>query len=481
MLVRYGEIAVKTWRFRKQLEELLLRNIMKGLEKNKIEGARGRIEDGRIIVEGYREEDENKVLNVICKIFGVKSASPAIEVQFKTIEDIVKIAEETWREEVKGKSFAVRCRRVGKHNFTSKDVEKSIGMILEKYAREVDLENPEIELHVEIRHDKAYLYKDIVPGPGGLPLGSEGKALALVSGGFDSPVAAWLVMRRGVKIDFLTISLAGELDLIPSLKVITYLADEWEIGYEPKIYIAHAEDLVKAIRERVRREVWNIVYKKALYYIADNICRRQRGYRAIVTGDVIGQVSSQTLDNLYSTSIGIVTPIIRPLAGYDKDEIIELSRRIGTYNLSMEVSEYCAIFAERPKTWSTPEEIMLEFYKIKNIIDKIIDTKIETVTLSEAKIILESLREKIIVNDIKINEIPDNAVILDVRPRKTFKLKLDSKDVRIVECSLDNVFNIVDSLGRDKTYIIFCTSPLVSRYLASKLREKGYNAYSLIL
>ncbi|NPB01227.1 MAG: tRNA 4-thiouridine(8) synthase ThiI [Crenarchaeota archaeon] len=481
VLVRYGEIAVKTWRFRRQLEELLLKNILKGLKKNKIEEARGRVEDGRIIVEGFRSEDESKVLNVVCKIFGVKSASLAVEVQFKKLEDIVKIAEDLWREEVKGKSFAVRCRRVGKHDFTSKDVERSIGMILEKYAREVDLENPEVELHVEIRHDKAYLYKDIVPGPGGLPLGSEGKALALVSGGFDSPVAAWLIMRRGVKIDFLTVSLAGELDLVPSLKVITYLADEWEIGHEPRIYVAHAEDLVKVIRERVRREVWNIVYKKALYYIADNICRRYRGYRAIVTGDVIGQVSSQTLDNLYSTSIGTTTPIIRPLAGYDKDEIIELSRKIGTYRLSMEVSEYCAVFAERPKTWSTPEEIMLEFYKIKNIVDKIIDRNIEILTLSEAKMILESLKEKIKINEIKINEIPDNSVILDVRPRKTFKLKIDSKDVKIIECSLDNVFSIVSSLGKDRTYIIFCTSPLVSRYIASKLREKGYNAYSLAL
>ncbi|NPA23038.1 MAG: tRNA 4-thiouridine(8) synthase ThiI [Crenarchaeota archaeon] len=481
LLVRYGEIAVKTWRFRKQLEKLLLRNILKGLEKEGMHHIKGRIEDGRIIIDELKDEQESKIIDVVRRVFGVKSLSPSIEITFRNIQEIVQVAEDLWREHVKGKSFAIRCRRVGKHDFTSKDVEKSIGIALAKYAREIDLKNPEIELYVEIRGDRAYLYREIIPGPGGLPLGSEGRALALVSGGFDSPVAAWLVMKRGVKIDFLTVSLAGELDLAPSLKVITYLAERWEIGYNPRIFIVHAESLVKAIRERVRKEVWNIVYKKALYYIADQVCRRFRGYRAMVTGDVIGQVSSQTLDNLFSTSQGLVTPIIRPLAGFDKDEIVDLARKIGTYDLSMEVSEYCAVFAERPKTWSTPEEVMIEFYKIKKVVDEMINKNISIVSLDEAKILIEALKHRTVMTDLRAEDVPDGAVILDVRPRRDFKLRLDSKDVKIVECSIDDVFRIVESLGRDKTYIVYCSSPLVSRYIASKLREGGYTAYSLVL
>ncbi len=479
VLVRYGEIAVKTWRFRTQLERLLLKNIMKGLRKIGVENVKGRIEDGRIIIENFKEDEQEKIIDIIRRVFGVKSASPAVEISFKNLQDIVRIAENLWKRDVEGRTFAIRCRRVGKHDFTSKDVEREVGIALAKYARDVDLRNPEVELYIEVRNEKAYLYKDIIPGPGGLPLGSEGRALALVSGGFDSPIAAWLVMKRGVKVDFLTVSLAGELDLLPSLRVIVHLADNWEIGYSPRIFIAHGEDLVKAIRDRVRKEVWNVVYKRALYYIADQLCRRYRGYRAIVTGDVIGQVSSQTLDNLYSSSQGIVTPIIRPLAGFDKDEIIDLARRVGTYDLSMEVSEYCAVFAERPKTWSTPEEIMLEFYKIKNIVDNIVNSRIEVVTLEEAKIIIESLKSKTEVPVIDVKNIPDNAVVLDIRPRRTFKLKLDSKNVDIVECSIDDVFKVASSLGTNRIYLVYCTSPLVSRYVVSKLRERGFSAYSL--
>ncbi len=482
ILVRYGEIAVKSWRIRRKLEKLLLRNIIEGL---KIRGLdkhvdKCEIENGRVIISLKDTGKIRDILETIRKVFGIKSISPSIEIEFRDLHDIVKVCEELWKDVVKDKSFAVRCRRVGKHNFTSRDVEREVGEVLRKYAKKVDLENPEVEIYVEIRNERAYLYDEVIEGPGGLPIGSEGKALALVSGGFDSPVAAWLVMRRGIIVDFMTISLAGELDLLPALKVITRLADEWCIGYKPRIFIVHAEDLVEKIRKNVKLELWNVIYKRCLYYIADLICRA-RAYKAIITGDVIGQVSTQTLDNLYSTSINIITPIIRPLIGFDKDDIINLARKIGTYQLSIEVSEYCAIFSEKPKTWTTPEEVELEFYKVKKYVDYIFRNNIEEINIDIAKTIIESIEKKIKDIDIEnINNLSEDAILLDIRPRKEFKININRDNIKVIETSIDDVFKIAEKYGKDNTYLVYCKSPLVSRYVALKLRERGYNAYSLL-
>ena len=337
IIVRYGEIAVKTGRIRSELERRLISNILSGLERSKLrEGVKVCREEGRIYVYLGDPAQSNEVISVLRRVFGIKSLSPAVETLFRTIDDIVETAVTLWADLVKNRTFAVRCHRVGKHEFTSKDVEARVGEALLKFAKGVDLERPDVELKVEIRHNRAFFFTEEIRGPGGLPLGSEGKALALVSGGFDSPVAAWYVMRRGVMVDFLTVSLAGELDLLPALRVIDVLVDKWCIGYDPKIYVVHSEILVREIRENVKVELWNVVYKRCLYYIAETIALRN-GYRALITGDVIGQVSSQTLDNMYSSEFGLRVPVLRPLAGFDKDEIIEKARQIGTYEYSCQV------------------------------------------------------------------------------------------------------------------------------------------------
>jgi len=475
VLVRYGEIAVKTGRVREELERRLVVNIVRGLEREGLaQHIQIRREAGRIFIY-VSQELMSRVIDVLRRVFGVKSVSPSVEVKFTMLDDIVKVAESLWADTVRGKTFAVRCHRVGKHSFTSRDVEAKVGEALVRYSRGVNLENPEVELKIEIRGDRAYLYVDEISGPGGLPLGSEGRAIALVSGGFDSPVAAWMVMRRGVCVDFLTVSLAGELDLLPALRVLNVLIDRWCIGYDPKVYIVHAEDLVKAIRENIKVELWNIVYKRCLYYIAEKIAL-QGGYRAIVTGDVIGQVSSQTLDNLYSTEFGLKIPVLRPLVGLDKDEVIQKAREIGTYEYSCQVAEYCAIFSTKPKTWSTPEEVELEFSKIRHIVDELVKEKVTVLRGAEVSGLISTLQMKI--QNLDTEEVPSGSVILDVRPRKVPKLRLDGAE--IIETTIDNVFEIVSRLGKDRTYLVYCTSPLVSRYVAVKLRELGYKAYSLV-
>ncbi len=199
VLVRYSEIAVKAHSTSSKMETLLRRNIEEALEAHGATYGRIVVEEGRLIIEeaGY------DAAKAAARVFGVKSVSPAVEVGFGGLDDIVEAGVNYFCERVKGKIFRVRARRAGTHDFTSKDIEKALGAkLLESCgARKVDLTSPEYTAYVEVRGGKAYFYDEVIEGPGGLPLGSEDKVLVLFSGGFDSTAAAWLVMKRGAPVD----------------------------------------------------------------------------------------------------------------------------------------------------------------------------------------------------------------------------------------------------------------------------------------
>ena len=201
LLLRLGEITIKGTRTRRRFEGLLLRNIGDALSSVGVSFTLRR-EGGRVFVYA---SDEGRALDVLRRVFGIKSISSTKEIEFSALEDLVEKAEVYFADLVKGKSFAVRARRVGTHAFTSLDIERLVGAALLKYAARVDLESPEVTAYIEVRGNRAYFYTDVVRAYGGLPIGSEGKVLALVSGGFDSAVAAWYMLRRGAEVHYLSL------------------------------------------------------------------------------------------------------------------------------------------------------------------------------------------------------------------------------------------------------------------------------------
>lgn len=477
IIIRYSEIAVKTNRIRSKFEAKLIKNIINAFKKNNIDVKKLKIIKipGRVFIKILSNEiNTRELVNILQRIFGIKSISPAYEFKFFNLDELANVCEILLKDVVKDKIFAVRCRRVGKHEFTSKDVERVIGEKLRNYAKGVNLENPEIEIYLEIRNSKAYVYTEIIQGPGGLPLGTQGKGIALISGGFDSPVAAWFVMKRGVTIDVLYCNFAGYLDLIPTLKVIYTLLSNWSYGYEPKIYIVNGEKIVQEIRSKINVEYWNLIFKKILFKIAE-ILAKKIGAKCIVTGEVIGQVSSQTLDNIYSTSFGIEIPIIRPLAGFDKDEIIKIAKKIGTYEYSKNVEEFCAIFSSKPKTKSNPDEVNKEFSKIEYIINDLINN-MKIYTLNEIEHIIKSF--ELHDEEIEIEKIPENAILLDLRDEKSFNQWHLPGAINV---KIEDIDKVIEQFGKNKTYVLYCKTSLLSRYLASYLRSKGVKAFSLKL
>ncbi|WP_069807672.1 tRNA uracil 4-sulfurtransferase ThiI [Vulcanisaeta thermophila] len=470
LLIGYGEVAIKGPGTRRRMENLLMRNIMEGLKKAGIE-ARVSRSQGRLLVE-VSDDRAKDAVDLVSRVFGVKFVAPAREYVVHSINDIVNAAVREWASLVKDKVFAVRSHRVGVHGFTSMDINREVGAALRQYARGVDLERPDVELHIEVRGDRAYLFHEVVKGPGGLPLGSEGKVLALISGGLDSPVAAWFMMKRGAYVDAMFCSLAHPLDTLGFLRVAHELFSRWSIGYDASIHIINCSGLVNEIRGTVNPHLWNVVYKHILYRIAQAIAKSTNAL-GIVTGESLGQVSSQTLHNLMAASHGIDIPIYRPLIGLDKDEIVSYARMIGTYELSIKNEEFCAIFSEKPRTRATPEDVEAEVSKLSpGLIDEALSTMV-TIKASSIPEVLKALEDS---QDVDIDVVPRDAVVIDLRSKPEYE---SWHYPGAINANIDNVMDLVKSMGKDRVYVLYCSRGLSSRFVASELRRMGYRAFSI--
>ena len=465
ILLRLGEITIKSKRTRRRFEKVLLNNIEDALKSNNIHDYRIHREWGRI----YIETNDRRALNILRRVFGVKSLSPVIHLEFSNLEDLVKQVVPLTIDRVTGKTFAVRARRVGEHDFTSMDIARELGAALLKYSRGVDLRNPEVEIGVEVRWNRAYIYTEVVEGYGGLPIGTEGRVISLVSGGFDSAVAAWYMLKRGAMVDYLFCNLGGLAHEKGVLSVLKVLADKWSYGYRPVLYIVDFRPLVKEIVDKCDRSLFNIILKRYMYRAAQRIAYNT-GAEAIVTGESLGQVSSQTLTNLEVSSRAVEIQILRPLIGMDKDEIIEMAREIGTYEPSSLVEEFCAIFVEHPKTRASLDEVVEEEMKIDEKVFEDIMRRVESIDLKSIG------REDLLPADIKIASIPEGAVVVDLRPREEYE-EWHYPDA--INTSLADLVKLVSKLGKDKTYVLYCRTGAESLEGAVLLRSIGYRAFSL--
>ncbi|MEZ0319976.1 MAG: tRNA uracil 4-sulfurtransferase ThiI [Pyrobaculum sp.] len=464
VLIRVGELTVKRGWTRVEMERLLLRAVREAAQE--CGGAKFEREPGRLYAYG----DVECLKHVLSRVFGVKSLSPFFKLSFSSLGEIVEAARSLWAAAIAGRKFAVRVHRTGNHSFTSRDVAAAVGAALVEAGGSVDLENPDVELFIEVRGGNAYFYTEVVEGPGGLPLGSEGKVLALVSGGIDSPVAAWLMMRRGAHVDVFHCNLGGTLTLRQSLEVVRRLLS-WSYGYNARVVVADCAPLTRAVRRGVREELWNIAFKRGLYLVAFEVAKLVKA-TALATGESLGQVSSQTLQALAAVEKDIDMPILRPLIGLDKDEIVALARRIGTFDASVKVPEYCAIFSRRPRKWARREEVEEIDLAIGDVVKEVTNS-VKMIRKTELDNYINSLKPP---EDLEVETPPPGSVVVDLRDAESYaKWHLPGA----VRADLEEVPDLVDKLGRDKTYVFYCYSGGLSLDVAESLRKVGVRAYSL--
>ena len=355
ILVRYGEIGVKSPVVRKRFEKKLISNIKK-LIKCKIT-----INQGRIFLF---PEDHDQALESLKKIFGVVSYSPTVST--KTDHDAIKATVQDYIKKLmeKGefnpeKPFAVKCRRVGTHKFSSREMAGFCGAaVIEITDAPVDLSNPEFRLYIEVREDITYIFHKKIPGPGGLPIGTQGRMISLVSGGIDSPVATYLMMKRGCDITILNFDndpyTSGSNDKI--IKIYEKLK-EYASGSELKLYQVNYGDFLKKCTKDAPPRMTCVLCKSGMYQIAEKFAKAEKAL-AIIEGASVGQVASQTLPNILATRYSTTMPILSPLIGLDKTEISEMAEKIGTFPISILPDGGCTAAPKHPETNAVLEKVL---------------------------------------------------------------------------------------------------------------------------
>jgi tRNA uracil 4-sulfurtransferase len=464
LLLRFApDIAIKSKRTRTRFVSQLVRNIRDALSSA---GVRHRIrpEWSRIFVEA----ESAAAVSVLTRVYGIKSFSPVERVLPAELDGIVHAGEELYRDRVRDRSFAVEVRRRGEHPFVSQDVKNRLGSALLPYARRVDLDHPEVVAELEIRDSHAYLLGDRVAGAGGVPLGVGGHAVALLSGGYDSAVAAWYLLRRGIALDYVFCNLGGDAYERAVVSVAKVLADDWSYGSTPRLHVVDFDAPLRELRAKVRPGYWQVVLKRLMYRVASAI-GGEIGATAIITGESIGQVSSQTLANLRAIEPAAELPVLRPLLGFEKEDIIARARLIGTASLSAQVKEYCAIAPGNPVTATTIERVDAEEARFDLGI-------LDTPTGGRKVLDLRSLRPvDLVAPYLFVGEIPDGATVIDCRPEEQYQAwRLPGAEHRESWELLRNP----RMLDKDRTYVLYCAVGVESAHLAERLQAAGYDAYS---
>lgn len=408
--------------------------------------------------------DDPAAAAALSRVFGVHSVSQTAALRFGSLEDLVAQAELSLRDLVEGRTFALRVRRRGEHDFRSRDVAVALGDRLRPGSAGVDLGHPEVEIPIEISEDVAHVLRNAVPGPGGLPVGVGGRALSLFSGGFDSPVATWIAWRRGLTTDLLVCDLGGCGQVDAALGVARELATTWASGVEPAVHVVDLAPVVAALRARVEGGIRQVVLKRAMYR-AGALLARQIGADALVTGEALGQVSTQTLRNLTVAEDAADLPVLRPLVGMDKDEIIARARHIGTHDVSARVQEHCDISTGRVETAARLQAVIGAEGRLD---DSFIAAAVERAT----KVDLTTWTPGPLPEHV-VSEVPAGAVVVDVRPLEEGPTVGDTR----LPFALAHEWS--DGLEPDKTYLFVCTHGNRSEIVAHDLRRRGLDAYSL--
>ena len=375
LLLKFGELFLKG-RNRREFLKLLRYNIeqkLKGLTYKLFET------QGRLVVSNFSADIEDELISRLQKVFGLIGVASAVEID-TVMEDIEKYVGGFDVENYK--TFKIEAKRADKtFPMTSMEIEKYLGgVVLDKNPNlKVDLYNPELVINVEIRvNNKTYIYSNLYPCANGLPLGSAGKGLLLLSGGIDSPVAGYLMSKRGLKLEAVHFHSYPYTSAQAKEKVIELAKEISEYCGEIKLHVVSFTEIQEQIHKNCDPEYMITIMRRIMMRIAERLCK-ENGLGAIVTGESLGQVASQTMQSMTVTNSVVSLPVFRPVIAFDKEEIMDVARKIGTYETSiLPYEDCCTVFL--PKNPVIRPTISRAEYLEKSLD---IDSLVETVVLNE--------------------------------------------------------------------------------------------------
>ncbi|WP_251353184.1 tRNA uracil 4-sulfurtransferase ThiI [Hominisplanchenecus murintestinalis] len=380
-LIKYGEIGIKG-KNRHLFEDALMKQIRHALKH--VEGKFFvRKEQGRIFVEAESAFDYDEVIAALQRVFGIVGICPMVQAADEGFDKLAETVNDYLRKVYGDRemSFKVNARRAKKsYPRTSMEINADLGeRILAAFPNmKVDVHKPDVMLDVEIR-DQIYIYSQIIPGPGGMPVGTNGKAMLLLSGGIDSPVAGYMIAKRGVKIDAVYFHAPPYTSERAKQKVVDLAHLVARYSGPINLHVVNFTDIQLYIYEACPHEELTIIMRRYMMRIAEHFAK-ETGCLGLITGESIGQVASQTMQSLAATNAVCTMPVFRPVIGFDKQEIVDIAEKIDTYETSIQPFEdCCTIFvAKHPVTKPNINIIRRSETHLEERIDELVQTAIET-------------------------------------------------------------------------------------------------------
>lgn len=394
-----------------------------------------------------------------------------LEVQsesFETLDDIYDRVYALYHQQIENKTFVVRCKREGEHEFNSHQAEIYIGGKLNQAieSAKVQLKKPEVTVEFEIKKNIAHLVTKRYVGAGGFPLGSLGSVLSLISGGYDSPVASYLAMRRGLSTHYLFFNLGGKAHERGVKEVAYHLWNQFGMNKHVNFITVPFEGVVAELVQKIDNSYMGIILKRMMLRAASEIAK-ERNYKALVSGEAVAQVSSQTVDNLASIDKVTDTLVMRPLVMVDKSTIIDTAEKIGTAVFAANMPEYCGVISVKPKTRAKIakieyEETQFDFTVLEQAIANMKTERIHEMSFDESNTEVEEFAFPL-----------GESVVVDIRhpdeiERKPLKLAQKNQIIHIPFFKLQDEF---PSLDNKKTYMLYCDKGVMSRMHAGLLVE----------
>ncbi len=467
----FPEIIIKSRPVRKQLITHLKKNLRKMLSEISPDiQVTGSWDFVAVELESKDNSEENVILEVLKNTPGIDFILKVKTHQFETLQDIADITVREYAERVKNRTFCVRVKRSGRHAFNSIQAEQKAGGALfhNSESAGVKLKNPEVTVQLEIKEEKLYTVESKTPGLGGFPIGRQESCVSLISGGFDSSVASYLMMKRGVRTHYCFFNLGGLAHEVGVKQVAHYLWKKYASSHRVLFISIPFEKVVSEILEKVHHSQMGVVLKRMMLRVAEQVAHEFNA-PGIVTGECVGQVSSQTLTNLAVIDKASDILTMRPLISMDKQDIIAISRATGTEAFAAAMPEYCGVISDKPTTCAKLDRIEKEEsnFDISVIEQAFAERKVENID--------QIYQTDTNIDDIDVVSIPGTEdIVIDIRhPHELAVKPLFLTNNEILNIPFFKLQSF-DKLDKSSQYLLYCDKGVMSQLQAEELKQKGY-------
>ncbi|SUB24522.1 tRNA uracil 4-sulfurtransferase ThiI [Avibacterium avium] len=467
----FPEIMIKSESVRKRFIKILTGNIRNIL--NKYDDTVAVVKHWDYIeVRSKNAENRALLIELLGRIPGIHHFLEVEEKPFNNVQDIFQQTLQDVAPLLENKTFCVRVKRKGKHDFSSLDVERYVGGGLNQHiaSAKVKLSKPDVTVRIDIEDDKMMLVKARHTGLGGYPIGTQEDVLSLISGGFDSGVSSYMLIRRGSRVHYCFFNLGGAAHEIGVKQMAYHIWNRFSGSHKVRFVAINFEPVVAEILEKIDNGQMGVVLKRMMVRAASKVAERF-GIQAIVTGEALGQVSSQTLTNLRLIDEAADALVLRPLITHDKEQIIAMAKNIGTDDIAKSMPEFCGVISKNPTVKAVREKILSE----ENHFDfSVLESAVQNAQYLDIRQIAEQTEKEVVEVD-TISVLGENDIVIDIRsPEETDEnpLELAGQEVRLIP--FYKLSTLFPDLDQSKNYVLYCERGVMSKLQALYLKENGF-------